>query len=187
MIRPRTMIAYALPLAITPMALAGFGQDTIDLGGLESWSFDGSPQNSMQAYQLTDPGPINDFGYIILGIHYDITIQTLGTSTLSDLNIRFGNSDGTFHGSWPDTFRPGLGFDVGGTQRFTGYFDTDIHLNEDGQFFIELFEGFDDQTGADAVILDGSTMSFSVFIPAPSSAALLGLGTLAACRRRRAR
>lgn len=185
MINPRTAIAFALPLALSPIAHAGFGQDTIDLSGLESWSFDGSPLNTTQAYQLADPGPIFGFGYIILTIDYDITIQTFGNSTLSDLNIRFGNSDGTFHGSWPDTFRPGEGMDFGGTQRFTGSFETDIHLNEDGLFLIELFEFFDDEPGADAVLLDGSTMSFGVFIPSPSSAALLGFGAIVTTTRRR--
>ena len=185
MIKPRNTIAFALPLAMSSIALAGFGQDTIDLGGLESWALDGSSLNSTQAYQLADPGPIIGFGYIILIVEYDITVQTLGNSLLSDLNIRFGNSDGTFHGSWPDTFRPGAGMDIGGTQRFTGSFQTDIHLNEDGLFLVELFESVDDQTGADAVLLDGSTMSFGVFVPSPSGTAMLGFGALAMCRRRR--
>ncbi len=171
----------ALAAALATPALA---QDTIDISGLESWGLDGDPQNQTGVFF---PGSLDPaLGYIILRIDYDITIQTFGNSWFSDLTVRFGNSDGTFHGVWPDTFDPGAGADFGGIQRFTGSFETDIHLNEDGEFHIELFEQFDDNPGAlDAVLLSGSTFTFERFIPAPSSVALLGFGALAASARRR--
>ncbi|HCT44879.1 MAG: hypothetical protein CMJ35_03240 [Phycisphaerae bacterium] len=172
-------------IAMPSLVLAGFAQTSVDLSGLQSWDIDGSILNESRSFQLAEPGPIVDFGYIILGINYDITIQTMNGSTLSDLNIRFGNSDGSFHGSWPDTFRPGEGAPFGGTQRFTGSFSTDIHLNEDGLFLVELFESINDLPGADAILLEGSTMSFNVFIPSPSSSAVLGFGALAVSTRRR--
>lgn len=159
-------------------------QDTINISGLESWGLDGDQQNQNAVFF---PGTLDpELGYIILQIDYDMTIQTLGNSWLSDVNVRFGNSDGTFHGSWPDVFTPGAGADYSGTQRFTGSFQTDIHLNEDGEFHVELFETFDDNLGAlDAFIMPGSTMTFGRFIPAPSGTVIFGLGALAISTRRR--
>jgi hypothetical protein len=178
------MIRHApvtLALCLAPTAMA---DDTIDISGLESWGLDGDLQNQSGVFF---PGPLDpDLGYIILRIDYDITIQTFGNSWFSDLTVRFGNSDGTFHGSWPDTFVPGAGADFGGIQRFTGSFETDIHLNEDAEFHVGLFERFDDNPGAlDAALLSGSTMTFGIFIPAPGTASMLAIAGLAATRRRR--
>lgn len=177
MIKPTALIAAAI-------ATPAIAQDTIDISGLESWGLDGDLQNQNAVYF---PGALDpELGYIILYIDYDITIQTFGDSQFNDLAIRFGNSDGTFHGSWPDTFVPGAGAAFGGIQRFTGTFQTDIHLNEDGEFHIELFETFDDNPGAlDAFLMPGSTLSLGRFIPAPSTASTLALAGLALTRRRR--
>lgn len=178
------MIKPAIIIAATSLAAPALAQDTIDISGLQSWNADGDPSNESASYFLGTPDP--DLGYIILTISYDITIQTFGESWLSDLNIRFGNTDGTFHGNWPDTFTPGQGDDFAGTQRYTGSFQTDIHLNDDGLFHLELFESFDDDPfAADAILMPGSTMTFGRFIPAPSGTAMLALGTVAACRRNR--
>ena len=170
-----------ISVALTTPALA---QDTINISGLESWGLDGDLQNQNAVFF---PGALDpELGYIILYINYDITIQTFGNSWFSDLTIRFGNSDGSFHGSWPDTFVPGAGADFGGIQRFTGTIQTDIHLNEDGEFHIELFETFDDNPGAlDAMLMPGSTLTFGRFIPAPATASTLAFAGLALTRRRR--
>jgi len=161
-----------------------FALDTIDISGLESWNLDGDLLNETGVYY---PGPLDpELGYIILEINYDITIETIGSSWLSDVNLRYGNSNGTFHGSWPDVLTPGLGADFSGTQRFTGSFYTDIHLNPDAEFHVELFESFDDDPwAADAILLPGSTMSFNIFIPSPSTASTLALAGLTLTRRRR--
>ena len=166
------------------LATPALADDTIDISGLQSWGLDGDVTNETGIFY---PGALDpELGYIILRIDYDITIQTFGSSWLSDLNIRFGNSDATFHGSWPDTFIPGAGANSGGTQRFTGSFFTDIHLNKDAEFHVELFESFDDVAGGpDAVLLPGSTLTFGRFIPAPGGATTLGLGLLAIGARRR--
>lgn len=177
MIRTTALIAAAF-------ATPSLAQDIVDISGLESWGLDGDLQNQVGVFF---PGPLDsELGYIILRIDYDITIQTFGNSWFSDLTVRFGNSDGTFHGSWPDTFVPGAGANFGGIQRFTGSFETDIHLNEDGEFHIELFETFDDNPGAlDAFLMPGSTFTFHRFIPAPGTASTLALAGLAMTRRRR--
>lgn len=123
---------------------------------------------------------------MVLRISYDFTIQTSNDSWISDVNVRFGNSDGTFHGIWPDVFSPGLGADFAGTQRFTGIFSTDLHLNPDGEFRVSLFESRDDNANAaDAVLLGGSTMTIDFFIPSPSSGIIFCMSTLLATRRKR--
>ncbi len=156
--------------------------EVLDLSGLQSWDLDGDLSNETRIFHPTGGAPFN----VILTIDYDITIETVGSSWLSEVVIRFGNSDGTFHGFWPDTFTPGLGNDFAGTQRYVGSFQTDIHLNPDGEFHVSLFESFDDVSDAvDAVLLDGSMIRLGYFIPAPSATMLLGMGGLLAARRRR--
>lgn len=178
------MIIKFAALCTAMFAAPLFAQDTIDISGLQSWNLDGDPSNQTGVYY---PGSLDpELGYIILYIEYDITIQTIGESWLSEVNLRYGNSDGTFHGSWPDVLTPGIGADYSGTQRFTGSFLTDIHLNIDGEFHVELFESFDDDPfAADAILLPGSTLTFGRFIPTPSGITLLGIAVLAACRRNR--
>lgn len=162
-------------------AISSSAQHTIDISGMQSWGLDGDPQNQLNVFIV----PQNGFG-VILGIHYDITIETIDGSWLEEVNIRFGNSDGTFDGNWPDTFAPGAGDSFSGTQRYTGFFNTDIHLNPDSEFYISLFESFDDNAGLpDAVLLAGSTMTFEYFIPTPGTNAILAVGLLTATRRRR--
>jgi hypothetical protein len=172
---------FALALCI---AATAFAEDSIDISGLESWGLDGDMQNQSAVFF---PGPLDpELGYIIVRIDYDITIQTFGDSWFSDLTIRFGNSDGTFHGNWLDTFVPAAGTSFGGVQRFTGSFYTDIHLNDDAEFHVELFELVDDNPGAlDAALLAGSTLTFGRFIPSPGSTSLLAIAGIAATRRRR--
>lgn len=161
-------------------SVANAGNATIELAGIESWGVDGDPMNEVAVFDV----PFNGFG-VILGISYDITVETSGSAWLSDVNLRFGNSTGTFHGSWPDTIEFG-GPPVAGTQRYTGSFFTDIHLNPDSEFHISLFQSFDANSNAlDAVLLPGSTMSFSYFIPSPSSAGVLAMGGVCFARRRR--
>ncbi len=175
------MKTAAAILACSALAISAHA-DVLDLSGLQSWDLDGDVSNETRIFHPTGGAPFN----VILTIDYDITIETVGASWLSEVVIRFGNSDGTFHGVWPDTFTPGVGNDIAGTARFTGSFQTDIHLNPDGEFHVSLFESFDDTADAvDAILLDGSTMTLGYFIPAPSSAMLLGFSGMLATRRRR--
>ncbi|MGJ8636698.1 MAG: hypothetical protein ACSHX5_07625 [Phycisphaerales bacterium] len=153
----------------------------LDLSGLQSQGLDGDLFNQTTLYDAFTVLPY----YVVVNIEYDITIQTVGSSWLSDLHVRFGNSSGTFVGDWPDTFVPGMGDDFSGTQRYTGSFMTNIDVSGDYEFHITLFESFDDTGLVDAYLLEGSTMTLDLVMPAPSSAMLLGLGGAFATRRRR--
>jgi len=162
------------------MTMPGYAQFTLDLSGMSSNGLDGDPANETRVFDIEDT-----FFNVILSIEYDITIQASDPSLLADVIVRFGNSDGTFHGVWPDTFTPGDGVFSSGTQRFTGSFSTDIHLNPDLEFHVSLFESFDDLVGADAVLLDGSWIELGPFIPSPGALSMLGLSTVVLGRRRR--
>jgi len=184
MTHSKSFLTLVAAVAAASSSLAS--ADIVDLSGLEFWGTDGDPGNGTRSFQLEEPGPIDGFGYIILEIQYDLTIQAFPGSSFDNLNIRFGNTDGTFDGSWPDSFQPALGNPGDGILRFTGSFFTDIHLTEDGLFQIELFESFDDGLqGPDAILLAGSTLNLIRFIPTPGTANLLLFGALITGTRRR--
>ena len=105
-------------------------------------------------------------------------------ATFFEVMFRYGNSDGTFHGDWPETFAPGEGNSGTGTQRFVGSFLTDFHLNDDLEFHLSMFDTLDDPN-TDAVVLDGSSVTLNVFIPSPGTGMVLGCAGLLAARRRR--
>ena len=171
------ILAAAIALS-TATTVAGAGL-SFDISGMEAWGNDGNPLNDSRVFDVQDT-----FFNVILSINYDITIQTLNNSTFSDINFRFGNSDGTFDGVWPDTFAPGAGINEPGIQRFVGSFFTDFHLNDDLEFHLSIFDTFDND-GLDAVVLEGSTVSLGVFIPSPGTGMILGCAGLMAVRRRR--
>jgi hypothetical protein len=174
----RVILATVFVLSLATMP--SFAQFDIDLSGMSSNGLDGDFANETRIFNIPD-----SFFNVILQIDYDITIQSTEPSRLHDVNVRFGNSDGTFHGVWPDTFVPGDGIFTSGTQRFTGSFSTDIHLNPNLEFHVTLFELLDDHAGADAVLLEGSSMHLSVFIPSPNALGMLGVSAVVFGRRRR--
>lgn len=153
----------------------------IDLSGFNSWDTKGSPFNE----SLVIPFPSR---FQITGISWDLTIETIGGSWLSEPNIRLFNTDET--GGF--TFVPGIGFDNSGIMTFVGSIDLvasgdDFTTNTDNLLNIEIFESFDDFPGGiDALFQNGSSLTIHLKkVPAPGSLALLGLGGLVATRRRR--
>jgi len=140
------------------VAMTCAAQETFDVSGLQSWDLDGDIDNQTMILLPTQGAPFN----VILSVSYDFTIETFGGSWFSEVNARFGNSDGTFDGAWPDTFTPAPGANASGIQRFTGSFETDFHLNADGEFHLSLFESFDDNPdGIDAVLLSVGCSDYS--------------------------
>jgi len=159
---------------------------TLDLSGLTSWDLLGDADNLVM---IVDGGPFAEFAHVI-GVGWDVSIETFGGSWLSETTIAVENSDQSssfFVG-------PGSGIDTSGTQSFSsgGLISLiseglDFHLNEDGDFRIELFETFDDNPDEiDAEFLAGSSIQIQyTIVPAPGAMALLGLGGLVSVRRRR--
>ena len=153
----------------------------IDIGGVNSWDEQGNALNEILTTSLPSQ-------FQITGISWDLTITTFTSSWLSEANIRLSNSDGS--GNF--TFAPGAGFNSSGMMNFTGSIDlvaqgNDFTTNADTLLNIEFFESFvDNPSDIDAFYENGSTLTIHLKkVPAPGSLAVLGLGGLAATRRRR--
>ncbi len=154
---------------------------TIDLSGVESWDWYNDPDNFYAAYSFNPDTHI-------VGVGWDLTIQTEGASWMSEVNIDIMNSAGTggvtmvpgFHGpySGTETFSSGGIIDIVG--------NGDFLLNGDGLLRMTVYESWDDNDNAvDARFLAGSALYIQYVIPAPGALGLLGLAGLAGSRRRR--
>jgi len=147
-------------------------------------------------------------GYRVLGMEASDIVADVNFNTGADFEnwaseLRIGWEDATFGTIGLAPF-PGVndGPLVEGTsQQFTGggfaFLDTDgtIDIDNDGNaddFFmpasgaaVGAFSIYNDGTGEAAGTITGGTITFTLEIPTPGSAALLGLAGLAAVRRRR--
>ena len=84
---------------------------TLDLSGLTSWDLLGDADNLVM---IVDGGPFAEFAHVI-GVGWDVSIETSGGSWLSETTIAVENSDQSssfFVG-------PGSGIDTSGTQSFS--------------------------------------------------------------------
>lgn len=160
---------------------------TLDLSGITTWDLLGDGDNLVM---ILDGGPFANELSQVIGVGWDVTLETFGGSWLSEATIGVENSDqsGSFF------VGPGSGVDTSGIQAFSsgGLISLvseglDFNLNEDGDFRVEFFETFDDNSNEiDAEFLAGSTLRIQyTIIPAPGAMALLGLGGLVSVRRRR--
>lgn len=152
----------------------------VDVSGIESFNSLGSPENTVLTFELLPNATV-------VGLAWDVVIQTNGGSWLNEMTIAFGStaenfvflapsSTGNPGGNLPeansgsaDLVDAGLAFDVA----------------EDGILRMEFFESFYD-TG---VVPNGVWLSGTVtvdYVPAPGALALLGVAGLAGSRRRRA-
>jgi len=181
--RKTTAVAVA---AIAGLGVTGaaFAQGTvIDLSGRE---VDGASPTEFTINQ--------DSSQPLQAINFDIAVETLEPSWGSEVNITLThesgfsfNADGSdddFSDDGPADFLFGWP-DETGVFEFSGSvpFDPGTLDDTSGEWTITLSDDFDD-SGIDHVYLDGSTVTIKK-IPAPGSLALLGLGGLAAVRRRR--
>ena len=165
----------------------------VDVSGRSSWDALADASNTVLTIDVAaavglPSGSSVDF----TGIGWDVEIQTtlagtFGGSWLSEARFTFGTA------ALPNqlNLRPGSAVSAGGTQRFTsGVVDfASIPLPAitlaDGLLRIELNESFDDSNDEiDANYLANSFLTIRA-TPAPGAMALLGLGGLAAARRRR--
>lgn len=122
----------------------------------------------------------------IVGVSWDVTIQTVGASWLSEAVVAFTNTTDTTTGLF---LTPGVNDGAPGTATYSsgGFLslidnDLDFFLSADGILRTEFFESFDDGPGVDAIWNGNITIQY---IPTPGALAVLGLGGLVAGRRRR--
>jgi hypothetical protein len=175
---------------IAVLALAGVAASAnadvlnIDLAGWTTWSFYGNPANS----NVTIPLPV---GTEITGAEWiDLSFNSINGSWRSELVLSL-NDDLAAPAFWDH--KPALGTNSGGVYGpASGVFSDPGNVGggpftlASGNLFITAYESFDDGgVGTmDAEITQG-TLRITYTIPAPGSAALLGLGGLLAARRRR--
>ncbi len=167
-----------IPEAATAGSLATL---VIDLSGIESWDWFNDPDNYTAMYGL-DPNTH------IVGVGWDLTIQTSGPSWMSEVTIDISNSNGSggvsLNPGWSAAYNGTASFDSGGIISIFG--NGDFLLNPDGILRMQVYESLDDNDDAvDATFLAGSSLMVQyVVIPTPGTLSVLGLGLLSIRRRR---
>jgi len=168
---------------------------TVDISGLSAADTFGDPDNSFISliHLPKEPDqPTSTEANALIGIGWDLSLTTVGTSWATDTTINFGGLlDVTFskdaypvinqHYSSPGIIN----------LADAGY--APIHFGiEEHAMRIEFFESFDDtQNMAESYFEEGSVLYLKTLffatatIPAPTTAPLLALAALAASKRKR--
>ena len=157
--------------AVAALAGTAMGTDlVIDVSGVESWDFQGDPDNTI----------LNVFvgaGATITNIAWNVNLTTLGISWADENTM-------TFNGAQSINVAAGDAFTVSNAN-YAGSAASGIVLDGSGMLSIEFHEvGFDDNANAVDSFFNSGSLTIS-YVPAPSALAVLGLGGLAAGRRRR--
>jgi hypothetical protein len=179
--------------AVGVLAVAAGAQEGIvidyDITGSQSWDGYGMAVNEVHAIDaaaligLPSGTPVT-----MNGIGWDVTIETVGNSWLSEATMYFDDNispDGT--GLF---LTPGVGDSFAGVGTYTsgGVIDLtdngiDNILLPDGMLRLEFYESYDDYSGdVDANYLASSVLQLDI-VPEPASLALLAVGTLILIRR----
>jgi len=160
-----------------------------DLAGIQSWDTLGDASNTVVLLDLAAAlGLASGTSIAFNGIAWDVTLSTIGGSWLSEAVMYFDDNiapdlSGLF-------LTPGVGNSFSGTMSFSSggilkLADAGIPdvVLPNGILRIEFFENFDDVANAADANWSG-TLTLQA-TPAPGALALIGLGGLAATRRRR--
>lgn len=187
----KNLIAIAAICTLTTVAGAQEGVViNYDISGAESWDGYGEATNEVREIDVAALiGLPSGTAVTFNGIGWDVTIDTVGESWLSEATMYFDDNidpDGT--GLF---LTPGVGDDEAGTGTYSSGGLIDLSDNgidnvelPNGLLRLEFYESYDDVTGeVDANYLATSTLNLDI-VPEPTSLALLGLGTLALIRRR---
>lgn len=167
---------YSVGNAGTPTATI-----TVDVSGINFNDAQGSSLNEMLGVALA-------VGAEVTGIGWDVNLTTIGGSWASEAVMNFEGQIFLTVAVGDDFGVSGQNYNSGGIIDLSADAGLpNITLGGDGVLDIEFFESFIDNGGTgDAFFGAGSTLTLQVRgIPAPSSLAFLGLGGLAATRRRR--
>jgi hypothetical protein len=152
----------------------------------DHWDISGDSSNTVLSLDLNALlGGVSGSDAFVTGLGWDTTINAFGASWMSESAYNFAEQI---------FLSPGAGSDFPGTASFSsgGIIDLgddaglpDI-LAAGGILTIELFESFDDVADAiDSHQFGTLTLAVDYKVPTPAGLAVLGLGGLAAARRRR--
>lgn len=153
----------------------------LDISGFNSWDSAGSANNEVLSVFVGN-------GAIITGLAWNVNLSTFNGSWGSEAVLGFEGQINLTPGvndAFPVT---GANYDSGGIVDISDAGLPNLTVSADGVLDIEFFESFDDVAGEiDGTWLANSTITLvgQNIVPAPASLALLGLGGLAAGRRRR--
>jgi MYXO-CTERM domain-containing protein len=158
-----------------------------------TWDGPGSTNNVVLTFDVASlmgfaPGtPVT-----LQSLSWDVNIETLGESWLREARMLFRTSANAQlfsfapTGTGPAAQVPSVGIEnfVGGPIALTGALPPASLFLPDGIVKVEFFETFDDAANEIDAFYRSGSVTFTG-IPTPGAAALLGLGALAAGRRRR--
>lgn len=171
-------------LAVAMIAATAGSASAIDLvytwDAVDSWDAEGSPNNEVFSYVI-------DQEIVITDVAFEGTVETVGGSWQSEATILHDTPN-------PDqvlylTMAAGVGEPGSGT--YSGAANLadvglpNIEFLPGDTLGFEFFESYDDVEGEIDAYWTNVTLTLSGYVvPAPASAALLGMGALVARRRR---
>lgn len=172
-------------------ACAAFAQaDVIELSLDDAWAFGsfGSFGNFASVIDLGDElGAPLGTPVALYAVSWDLSIDTMGNSWLSEVTLHLDDADSVFPpSSAAMNLTPAIGSDSAGAGEFVGSLAVDAMLLSEGRLYLEFFDSFDDIIGGNDAMVSGTIALDVRVVPAPVSAmALLGGLSIGAARRRR--